>query len=302
MQTKLHDTTHTEAINGGFYLPNDTLTSIPYAHAQFQSTVDTQSHFAYIPDASDSRNAEFAYDNTTMPPPLPGSVDSMTKRQNSGFSVDLAATAFPDSNSPNALSPGLHSPYSAMPLTPISVGFEGNVMQTSLTPQNSAYSPPDLRRVSVQSLINELPKKRLRPSGEETERGRRYPIAHSAFTAYGYDLGLPDIDTPRNNDYSAITVFSPQNYTMGFDDDTPYGSAEPHSKEMAFESGGYYAKPVPIRISRSLEPLPPLLMENQMNLLYFHHFINHTARVLVNHDCERNPFRDILPESKWAFN
>jgi hypothetical protein len=35
-----------------------------------------------------------------------------------------------------------------------------------------------------------------------------------------------------------------------------------------------------------------------MNLLYFHHFINCTARILVPHDCERNPFRHILPESK----
>jgi hypothetical protein len=152
--------------------------------------------------------------------------------------------------------------------------------------------------VSVQSLINDLPKKRPGPSNVEAERGRQYPIADSAFTTYGYDLGLPDTDTPRNNDFSAIAIFSPQSDTMGFGDDTPYGSAEPYGKDMAFESGGYYAKPVPIRISKSLEPLPPLLMENQMNLLYFHHFINHTARVLVNHDCERNPFREILPESK----
>jgi hypothetical protein len=146
--------------------------------------------------------------------------------------------------------------------------------------------------------MNDLPRKRPRPPGDKVGRGRQYPIADSAFTTYGYDLGLPDIDTPRNNDYSAIAIFSPQSDNMGFDEDTPYGSAETHGKDMAFESGGYYAKPVPIRISKSLEPLPPLLMENQMNLLYFHHFINHTARVLVNHDCERNPFREILPESK----
>lgn len=65
---------------------------------------------------------------------------------------------------------------------------------------------------------------------------------------------------------------------------------------MAFGKGGYYVKPVQIRIPKSLEPLPPILMENKMNLLYFHHFINHTARILVPHDCEKNPFRQILPE------
>lgn len=37
-----------------------------------------------------------------------------------------------------------------------------------------------------------------------------------------------------------------------------------------------------------------------MNLLYFHHFIDHTARILVPHDCEKNPFRTILPGSKNA--
>ncbi len=41
-------------------------------------------------------------------------------------------------------------------------------------------------------------------------------------------------------------------------------------------------------------------MENKMNLLYFHHFINHTARILVPHDCEKNPFRQILPGSEYS--
>jgi hypothetical protein len=32
-----------------------------------------------------------------------------------------------------------------------------------------------------------------------------------------------------------------------------------------------------------------------MNLLYFHHFIYHTGRILVPHDCPENPFRTVLP-------
>jgi hypothetical protein len=287
MRNMPEDPTRNEAIDGGLYFQSEMLISVPYTHAQFQGTVDARSHFASMSDATNSRSVDFASVDATMPPPLQSSVDPMAKRQKYDFPADS-----------DAGSPIPYSPYPAMPLTPLSVGSEGNIMQTSLTPQNSAQSPPDVRRVSVQSLINDLPKKRPGPPGVEAERGRQYPIADSAFTTYGYDLGLPDIDTPRNNDFSAIAIFSPQSDTMGFDDDTPYGSAEPHGKDMAFESGGYYAKPVPIRISKSLEPLPPLLMENQMNLLYFHHFINHTARVLVNHDCERNPFRQILPESK----
>jgi hypothetical protein len=113
-------------------------------------------------------------------------------------------------------------------------------------------------------------------------------------------MGLSDFDTPRNQDQSAIAIFSPLIGTVKLNNDFSFVEQEPRSKDMAFGKGGYYAKPVQIRIPKSLEPLPPLLMENKMNLLYFHHFINHTARILVPHDCEKNPFRQILPESKSA--
>ena len=149
--------------------------------------------------------------------------------------------------------------------------------------------------MSVQSIINND----FSEHSHEVEQGRQYPIADFSATTYGYDLGLPDLDSPNNDDFSAITIFSPQSVTMELDEGTPYGSADPRSNDMAFESGGYYAKPVPIRISKSLGILPPILMENPMNLLYFHHFLNHTARILVPHDCERNPFRQILPESEY---
>ncbi|UPX18073.1 uncharacterized protein EKO05_0008390 [Ascochyta rabiei] len=118
----------------------------------------------------------------------------------------------------------------------------------------------------------------------------------SVSTTYGYDMGLADCDTPRNKDDSAIAIYSPPTNTLELNDDLPLAGSKPQKKDMAFGKGGYYAKPVQIRIPKSLEPLPPLLNENKMNLLYFHHFINHTARILVPHDCEKNPFRQILPE------
>jgi hypothetical protein len=224
------------------------------------------------------------------------SAEPPAKRQKYDVFTDYPVTTLSGSYSPNAGSPTPYSPYTAMPLTPISVGSEGRGVPTAPTTQSSTCSPPDLRRVSVQSLINEATDG-SRPYTTGVERGRQYPIADSAFTTYGYDLGLPDLDTPRNDDFSAIAIFSPQSDTMVLDDNSLSGSTEPREKDMAFESGGYYAKPVPIRISKAMEPLPPLLMENRMNLLYFHHFLNHTARILVPHDCEGNPFRQILPES-----
>lgn len=39
-----------------------------------------------------------------------------------------------------------------------------------------------------------------------------------------------------------------------------------------------------------------------MNMLYFHHFLNHTARILVPHDCSENPFKSILPQSRYHNN
>jgi hypothetical protein len=121
-------------------------------------------------------------------------------------------------------------------------------------------------------------------------------------------MGLPDEDTPKNDDANAIMIFSPpasRENTMGWpnkpdqnNDFTELGTGQ-RSRDMAFEPGGYYAKPVPIKIPQSLESLPSQLLENRMNLLYFHHFLNHTARILVPHDCEQNPFRIILPESKY---
>lgn len=41
-------------------------------------------------------------------------------------------------------------------------------------------------------------------------------------------------------------------------------------------------------------------MKTQMNLLYFHHFLNHTARTLVAHECSDNPFREILPKNEYT--
>jgi hypothetical protein len=149
--------------------------------------------------------------------------------------------------------------------------------------------------MSVQSIINND----FSEHSHDHRQGRQYPIADPTTVTYGYDLGLPDLDTPNNDDFSAITMLSPQADTMELDKDSPYGGADPRSQDMAFESGGYYARPVPIRIAKSLGALPPLLMENPMNLLYFHHFLNNTARILVPHDCERNPFRLILPESEY---
>ena len=52
-------------------------------------------------------------------------------------------------------------------------------------------------------------------------------------------------------------------------------------------------------ISESLNPPDYLLMDSQGSM-YFNHFIHHTARLLVAHECSDNPFKTILPQSEFA--
>jgi len=50
-------------------------------------------------------------------------------------------------------------------------------------------------------------------------------------------------------------------------------------------------------IPRDLHPLPPQIMDNSENAMYFQHFLNHTSSMLVPLDCAGNPFKSILPKS-----
>ncbi|KAF2259176.1 hypothetical protein CC78DRAFT_525236 [Lojkania enalia] len=216
------------------------------------------------------------------------------QRSHSAESPAATSLSVSEAYSPHPGPPTPYSTFGTTPLTPnSSVGSEDAIMRTAPKSSGPSYPPPDLRRLSVQSLLTGPPGD---PPSPEAHQGRQYPVGDASTITYGYDLGYPDLDTPKNDDTRAIAMFSPpSDIMMGFDDEAPYGSTETRGKDMAFEVGGYYAKPVPIKISKSLN-LPPLLLENPMNLLYFHHFLNHTARILVPHDCEQNPFRQILPE------
>lgn len=123
-------------------------------------------------------------------------------------------------------------------------------------------------------------------------------------TFYGVDLGFPDLDLGRNDDANAITGLRLGNGHAQDEFKVPAAEDDMHADE-ASSSGerrltgpkAYYERPVPVRIPRDLEPLPAKLRENPMNLLYFHHFMNHTARALVPHDDQQsNPYRHVLPQ------
>ncbi|KAK0659278.1 L-arabinose-responsive transcription regulator ARA1 [Lasiodiplodia hormozganensis] len=234
-------------------------------------------------------------------PPATTSAEHRTKRvrlspTDASPGTQSAASGPPDAPSPYSIAPA--TPYGSFVGTPLTPGSSVASEESALKPGSRAltapYQPsPDPRRLSVNDLL-------IDDASSAREQTPHYPAsdAKSGTTTYGYDIGQPDLDTPRNDDGAAIALFSPPVSYCGPNYFSSDGSDESQGrqKSIAFEANGYYAKPVPIKIPKAFEPLPSLLLENPMNLLYFHHFLNHTARILVPHDCEQNPFRNILPQ------
>ncbi|KEQ90307.1 hypothetical protein AUEXF2481DRAFT_34089 [Aureobasidium subglaciale EXF-2481] len=198
---------------------------------------------------------------------------------------------------------GLPEPHGS-PFSPYDQASPGATAYQSapspLTPgPSSAHPSPGLRRLSVNYLLSG-------PAGDHAsprssyDRFGGYRRIEDGCTIYGYDHGLPDLDIPRNDDNGAINPQTPaasmaSPSTLSDIAWSPSQLFESPVEKPAFEKGGYYARPVPIRIPLELEPLPAQLSESPMNLIYFHHFLNHTARILVPHDCPDNPLKTTLP-------
>ncbi|KAH6709113.1 fungal-specific transcription factor domain-containing protein [Leptodontidium sp. MPI-SDFR-AT-0119] len=225
-----------------------------------------------------------SYD-TSMPPPSTGSFQS--------YHVDHQPVSY-------------HTPGSGSnPLTPASDNGDG--IYKSYTERSSpriSQESPDLRRLSVNSLLSGppgIPAPRSIPDSQDWSG--QYQDIFSDTITWGIDRGFKDLDFGKNDDMNAISGSSPLlmrdhlEYTIDGD-----GSSTPiefgfgmETNNSAFASGSYYDKPVTIRIPRWYGELPAKLRDYPMNLLYFHHFINHTAGCLVPHNCSSNPFKSILP-------
>jgi hypothetical protein len=219
--------------------------------------------------------------------------------------------------------PNLVSPRVSNPMTPAASSTSSDEVRQTWRLASISQPMPDrnVRRVSVSSLLSgspELGQARLIPRNpsqayndivispllDHSSPSRPRANSNTQTESYGVDRGLPDLDVPRNDDTAAINGVSPSQHgdldawLENVDLGVPEFGFGLQKREFVFAKGGYYASPVPIKIPRKLEPLPSTLLENPMNLLYFHHFLNHTARILVVHDCSQNPFRTILPQSK----
>ncbi|KAI0136309.1 fungal-specific transcription factor domain-containing protein [Xylariales sp. AK1849] len=228
----------------------------------------------------------------------PETTDTNDQRSHSSPSstVDTGTSAFrfPVSGSTSAGSP-------LTPAASSTSSEEGlrNGPRVELPP----ISSPEMRRMSVHSLLSGPPGPAM-PYDEFA--CYQTVLSPNAPKYYGVDLGLPDLDLGKNDDDNAIgTGYSPLAIRGHLD--SPIGDFDNDifSTEFAFgvepnyaseDIKGYYDKPVDIYIPQHLEPLPTKLLKSPMDLLYFHHFINHTAKVLVPYDDpQTNPFRTTLP-------
>ncbi|KAE8419458.1 fungal-specific transcription factor domain-containing protein [Aspergillus pseudocaelatus] len=141
------------------------------------------------------------------------------------------------------------------------------------------------------------------PGGLSSAERKWHAYLTSVTDNYGLDCGRPDLDLNKNDDHSAIDInyaldlINSQSESSAASNDRPGNSSSAELKPISLDGAkfAYYASPVPINIPRYLSPLPPTLVQTPINLMYFHHFINHTARMLVPHDCSDNPFVSVLP-------
>lgn len=277
------------------------------------------------------QSPQFSFPNHINPYETPGAAfaDHTAKKLRLSPSIDSSDAypknpAFPPSNfaaarqmklgpmiSPQSMRYQSSSPSNGsvrVPLTPAASSAGSEDIHQSMTgpsPQQLQDSN-DFRRLSVKSLLSEDSPADSGSSSDSVFPGKlNIGPFHYQKTTYGVDRGFPDLDLPHNNDMIALSGVTP---TMGIAEldknEADLGNEDLYS-EFGFglnasegfnEGSGYYASPVTVSISRSLEPLPPTLQDNPMNLLYFHHFVNHTARMLVPHDCSENPFKSILPQ------
>lgn len=179
---------------------------------------------------------------------------------------------------------------------------------------------PNTRRVSIQSLVSGT-SPAASPGDAPGDSGFQCRLIDtigslSKKRTYGFDHGLPDQDIPNNKDEDILSPYTPKTTAaspssfsgMDFDFNLDGNPSEfgflldlptEVQQQTQQEVKSYYSRIVKVEISTSLGPLPPELQSHQMNLLYFHHFVDHTARILVPYDCSENPFKTLLPKSMF---
>jgi hypothetical protein len=162
-------------------------------------------------------------------------------------------------NTPVTVAPMSSMPESLMDLPAVTgIGMESNQV---------------MRRVSVESLVDAY--NGGFNGGYEMAFKTEEP---SAYATNGQDLDDDDVEEISRNEFEG------DNFSM-----------QVNNARQLFRQNSAY--PDQMSIPRRLDPLPQWLLSNEQNKMYFHHYLKHTARLLVPHDCSENPFKHILPQS-----
>ena len=136
-------------------------------------------------------------------------------------------------------------------------------------------------RLSINSLLSNRPvsqpylthPRTPRSNSDNQDAAIQYRDIYTDHTTWGIDRGNRDLDYGKNDDANAISPTSSmtgrEHLSMILNDENTLGGTQSSvgSPRMVSEEAAYYKKPVPINIPKLLEPLPPLLLENPMNLL-----------------------------------
>ncbi|KAK2069651.1 hypothetical protein P8C59_004208 [Phyllachora maydis] len=249
-----------------------------------------------------------------QPLPLPSPAAGLAHEQWERNTVRLSMDRKPFQISHDGTSPpGLPTPTTAMPKAVLHAGLSSPLFpvfpaeQTQPAGGSSGYttfSPPTSSSDRHGSTPHVSP-----PPGPPVFEGQgttetSHGSLENSTVFYGLDWGVADMDLHHNDDENAIqdpsAVRHPPAAMRGLAVDDRPGASEEYRPGLSAlgdrRPHNYYHREVRVEISKALHPLPPLLLKNKMNLLYFHHFINYTATVLVPFDDPRvNPFSRILP-------
>ncbi|OAX80659.1 hypothetical protein ACJ72_05003 [Emergomyces africanus] len=171
--------------------------------------------------------------------------------------------------------------------------LEGCIANTPFDAQNHfSFSHSVAREIDAES-----------PVGDQAVAAavHPFPCPHKNLINHDVNHNSPDLDIVKNNDHCATNQDSQLRHLPSHSRNNSRSSAVSLDRNIqrravaSFASHYYYAPHARISIPRSSPPLPSTLLESAINLLYFHHFINHTGPSLTRHDCLDNPFVRILP-------
>jgi len=106
-------------------------------------------------------------------------------------------------------------------------------------------------------------------------------------TGTPFSIGIVDTDTDAVEELHRQSATLDMKGSMVSDMNNGFGTMTGHHH------------PAYLQLPKELNPLPQTLADNHQNAMYFQHFLSETAPLLVPHDCAGNPFKSVLPQSRY---